>query len=253
VLRQTLYVSLFPEGRNLPGLTLTNKVICVLIVAAALISILETEAVIHGFYENFFYTVEIFFLIVFSIEYVARMYAAGEDPRYRGIPGRIKYFFSPWALIDLLALAPSLIGFFVGNAFMLRLVRVFRLLRLSRLGRFSEAWSALARAIQERAHELMLSAGVAGLLLLLSSTLLFVSEASVQPHDFGSIPRALWWSIATLTTVGYGDVTPITTMGKLFAGLTAIAGIGLIAMPTGILAAAFSDVFQRRRSSRKEQ
>jgi voltage-gated potassium channel len=81
-----------------------------------------------------------------------------------------------------------------------------------------------------------------------SSSLLYLVEAEAQPDAFGSLPRALWWSIATLTTVGYGDVTPITVLGKLFAGVTAIAGIGLIAMPTGVLAAAFSDALQRKRA-----
>lgn len=95
-------------------------------------------------------------------------------------------------------------------------------------------------------YELLLSVGVAGLLLLLSSAFLYAVEAAAQPEAFGSVPRALWWSIATLTTVGYGDVTPITALGKLFAGITAVAGIGLIAMPTGILAAAFSDAFQKK-------
>lgn len=94
----------------------------------------------------------------------------------------------------------------------------------------------------------MLSLLAAGFLLVGSSSMLYLLEAGSQPEAFGSIPRALWWSIATLTTVGYGDVTPVTALGKLFAGITAIAGIGLIAMPTGVLAAAFSDAFQRKRA-----
>jgi voltage-gated potassium channel len=86
------------------------------------------------------------------------------------------------------------------------------------------------------------------MLLLVSSTFLYVLEAAEQPEAFGSIPRALWWSVATLTTVGYGDVTPISAAGRFFAGITAVAGIGLVAMPTGILAAAFSDAFQNQES-----
>jgi len=93
---------------------------------------------------------------------------------------------------------------------------------------------------------------IAGIVLLVASTLMYWAEAGAQPDKFGSIPRAMWWCIITLTTVGYGDVYPVTLLGKSLAGLVAIAGIGLIAMPTGILAAAFSDVVQRRRAEAAE-
>ena len=93
---------------------------------------------------------------------------------------------------------------------------------------------------------------IAGIVLLVASTLMYWAEAGAQPDKFGSIPRAMWWCIVTLTTVGYGDVYPVTLLGKSLAGLVAIAGIGLIAMPTGILAAAFSDVVQRRRAEAAE-
>lgn len=92
-----------------------------------------------------------------------------------------------------------------------------------------------------------MSLGLATLLLLVSSTMLYLIEGAHQPETFGSIPRTMWWSIATLTTVGYGDVYPVTPLGKIFAGMTAVTGIGLIAMPTGILAAAFSDAIQAQR------
>ncbi len=100
-----------------------------------------------------------------------------------------------------------------------------------------------------------MSLAIAGMLLLISSTLLYLIEGEGQPDDFGSIPRAMWWSIATLTTVGYGDAFPVTPLGKILAGFTALTGIGLIAMPTGILASAFSDALQRQREEhdRKEQ
>ena len=196
--------------------------------------------------------VELILFVCFFVEYVARVYAAGEEERYRGLVGRIRYCVSFWALIDLLALLPFLLTIGASNAFMLRFFRLLRLLRLARLGRFSDAISAVLEAVSERRYELMLSLGAAAMLLVTSASLLYLVEADNQPEAFGSIPRALWWSIATLTTVGYGDVTPITALGKFFAGITAIAGIGLIAMPTGVLAAAFSDAFQRRKDELKE-
>jgi voltage-gated potassium channel len=125
-------------------------------------------------------------------------------------------------------------------------------MRIARLGRFTGALDILVSAVSNRKFELFLSAGIAVLLLYVSSAMLYLIEGGIQPDEFGSIPRAMWWSVATLTTVGYGDVYPITGLGKLFATVTAVAGIGLIAMPTGILAAAFSEAMQESRKSRSE-
>lgn len=244
--KAALYRQLAPEAREQIGLSILNQVIGVLILLASLTAILETEPTLRASAPWLFPTLETIFVVVFIIEYLLRLYSIGEDPRYRGLSGRLRYIFSFWALVDLVAILPYFLGFLAhDNAFLVRLLRLLRMLRLARLGRFSQAWAGLAVALRSRSYELWLSAGVAGLLLLFSSCCLYVVEASAQPEAFGSVPRALWWSIATLTTVGYGDVTPITALGKFFAGLTAVAGIGIIAMPTGILAAAFSDAFQK--------
>ncbi|MFI0472522.1 ion transporter [Halomonas sp. HMF6819] len=245
--RAELYRQLAPEARRQRGLSGVNRVICGLIILASLTAILETEPTLREPAAALFTTLEALFVVLFSIEYLIRLYAVGEDARYRGVTGRLRYMVTFWALLDLVAILPFFIGFVhQDNAFLLRLLRLARILRLARLGRFSRAWSSLSCALKTRAYELWLSAGVAGLLLLFSSACLYVVEADVQPEAFGSVPRALWWSIATLTTVGYGDVTPITPLGKIFAGLTAVSGIGLIAMPTGILAAAFSEAFRKK-------
>ncbi|MBB3330716.1 voltage-gated potassium channel [Halomonas campaniensis] len=251
--RSILHRQLAPEAWHQPGLSPLNKLICILILLASLVAILETEPNVRRLIPGVLSFLEVVFVSLFILEYLLRLYVAGEDPRYRGIGGRIRYVFSIWALIDLVAILPFFLGFLThSNAFLLRLLRILRILRLSRLGRFSRAWSALAEALNARVHELLLSVGVAALLLLFSSACLYVVEAAEQPEAFGSVPRALWWSIATLTTVGYGDVTPITALGKIFAGMTAIAGIGIIAMPTGILAAAFSDAFQNNDNTQGE-
>ncbi|WP_163558015.1 ion transporter [Halomonas sp. NO4] len=252
--RAALHRQLAPEAWPRPGLSPLNQLICVLILLASLAAVLETEPTLRRLAPGLFTTLEVVFVTLFVLEYLLRLYAVGEDPRYRGLRGRILYVFSIWALIDLVAILPFFLGLLAhNNAFLLRLLRILRILRLSRLGRFSRAWSALAEALKTRVHELLLSVGVAGLLLLFSSACLYVVEAADQPEAFGSVPRALWWSIATLTTVGYGDVTPITALGKFFAGLTAVAGIGIIAMPTGILAAAFSDAFQNKHKTSGER
>ncbi|WP_292257933.1 ion transporter [Marinospirillum sp.] len=244
-MKRYLYRQLEPAAWMEKGLSPANKVIFFLILLASLTAILETEITIREANPSIFVWLEAAFVLVFSVEYLARLYAAGENPLYAGFTGRVRYIFSFWALIDLLAILPFFIGLIVyNNAFLLRLIKIARLLRLSRLGRFSQAWSALAEALSNRMYELILSGVFAGMLLLFSAACLYAVEAEHQPETFGSVLRALWWSIATLTTVGYGDVTPVTALGKFFAGITAVAGIGIIAMPTGILAAAFSAAFQ---------
>jgi voltage-gated potassium channel len=136
---------------------------------------------------------------------------------------------------------------------LLRTFRLLRILRLARLGRFSHAMRNLAEAVRDRREELLLSLMLAGMVLVFSAGAMYLIEGPDSPVQFGSIPRALWWSICTLTTVGYGDVYPHTVLGKICSGLTSIAGIGLIAMPTGILAAAFSQAFQKTHKAGHHQ
>jgi voltage-gated potassium channel len=248
-LRATLYLHLEPAAWPYPGLSRTNRLVAVLIIVAVVSGVLETEASIRALAPGAFSWLEWLLITAFTVEYVARVYAAGESPRFAGLSGRLRYMTRFWSVVDLMAILPFLLTLGSANAFVLRLVRFFRLLRLVRLGRYSDAWDVLGQALHSRRHELAISGGVALVLLIFSSALLYLAEAESQPEAFGSIPRALWWSITTLTTVGYGDVAPVTGLGRMFAGFTAVAGIGLIAMPTGILAAAFSDVMQRRRDA----
>lgn len=245
-LRRRLYEHLEPEARRAPGLSRLNRLIVVLICAASLLAILESEPTLYEGHERLFLIGEIIFTALFTVEYVARLWVAGEHEAYRGIVGRLRYATTLPALIDLMAILPVVLVFFGTEAFILRFVRLVRILRVARLGRFSRAMKAIGTAVSSRRYELWMSLAIALLLLMISSTLLYIVEGPVQPVTFGSIPRAMWWSVATLTTVGYGDVYPVTVLGRIFAGLTAITGIGLIAMPTGILAAAFSDAIQQQ-------
>jgi len=186
--------------------------------------------------------------VLFSIEYLLRLWVADINPAFTGSRHpRLKFATSLASIIDLMAIIPSFFAFAGGATLALRFVRFFRILRIARIGRFSKAWRDLAEAISSRREELFLAFSLAGFTLLIASTLLYWAESDAQPEKFGSIPRAFWWGVVTLTTVGYGDVYPITPLGKFFSALVSIAAIGTIALPTGILAAAMSDVMQRRR------
>jgi voltage-gated potassium channel len=129
-------------------------------------------------------------------------------------------------------------------------MQLARLVRLARIGRFSRALNLVFEAIRSRGTELLMAIGIAFALMLAAATLLYIVEGPVQPEAFGSIPRAMWWAVATLTTVGYGDVVPVTPLGRVLAAVTALAGIGFIALPTGILASAFTDALRRARDER---
>lgn len=226
-----------------------NRGVSVLIVISIALAVLESEPVLLDRYAQMFSIAEYVLTGAFVVEYVARLWSSAEDPRYgAGLWGRIRYAMSPAALLDLLAISPLLLASVGSEAFLFRLLRLLRILRLAKLGRYSSAAAEIVEAVRSRRYELVASLVCALVLLLISSTFLYLVEGDAQPEAFGSIPRAMWWSIATLTTVGYGDVIPVTALGRVFGGVTAIIGIGLIAMPTGILAAAFSDGLERRRN-----
>lgn len=224
-----------------------NKIILIIILISVVGAVLETE---HSIYIERAAVFDVFSTVVgvvFLVEYLLRLYASKANPKYSGKWARLRYAFSFWAIVDLIAVIPLFITAFGSTPFLARLFRMLRIIRLMKVGRYSQAFDALLGAIRARRYELFISSLIAFLLLFISATGLYLVEADTQPEKFGSIPRALWWSIATLTTVGYGDVTPVTVIGKVLAGFTALAGIGLIAMPTGILAAAFSDAFQKSK------
>jgi voltage-gated potassium channel len=230
------------------GISPFNKLVLVLIVLASLLAVLETEEGLLAAAPRLFVTLDLAFGLIFSAEFAFRLWAAGADPRWAGLGGRVRWLMRPIAIIDLIAILPSFFALAGTDAFLLRLVRLARILRLAQLGQFSDAVALLWDAVRSRRYELAVSFLAAGAVLLASAIMLYLVEGAVQPDAYGSIPRALWWSVVTLTTVGYGDVYPVTVVGRMLGGLTAIAGIGLIAMPTGILAAAFSDAFQTRRA-----
>ncbi len=246
-LKQAVFRQVDPTARS-EGLSFVNHLVIFLILGAVASAVIETEPTIAAGKEWLFRTLEVIFGALFLIEYLLRLWVADLNPAFADSPHpRTKFIFSLASIVDLLAIIPSFFAFAGGATLLLRFVRFFRILRLARLGRFSRAWRDLGEALSSRREELFLAFCLAGFTLLIASSLLYWAEADAQPDKFGSIPRAFWWGIVTLTTVGYGDVYPITPLGKFFSALVSIAAIGTIALPTGILAAAMSDVMQQRR------
>lgn len=234
-------------GTGPAGLSPTQRALAGLIVASVVTTVVGTEDTVVQRLPVVFDFLEVFFATVFVTEYLVRLWVVGVNPLYRGLRGRMRYIVTPLALLDLLAIAPFALGVFGAESMVLRVARLLRLVVLAKFVRFSKAIRLLAGVVHARRFELGFTALVGLAVVLLASTLLYVIEGELQPDAFGSIPRAMWWAVATLTTVGYGDVYPHTALGRVFGSITAFAGVGLIAMPTGILAAALSDALTKAR------
>lgn len=246
-LRRRLFLQLDLHSADDGRVSVLNKVIMALILLSVAYVVLSTEITVVERWPALFFALDLTFAGLFTLEYLLRLWCAGERAEYAGLRGRLRYAATPRAMIDLLAIIPFYLAFGMTESFLLRLFRLLRIVSLAKVSRYTEALHSLQRAISQRRYELLVSLGAAMVVLLAAATVLYAVEGRAQPEHFGSIPRALWWGVATLTTVGYGDVFPITAAGKLFAGITALAAVGMVAMPAGILAAAFSEAFQQRR------
>lgn len=189
-------------------------------------------------YAVFYRACECISVGIFTAEFLLRLWSITVDKKYsRPVLGRLRYALTPMALVDILSIAPFYFqasGFIAARA--LRLVRLFRIFKL---GRYSVAVRSLNRALVSKRAELGVTVFVIGILLVLVSTVMYHAEYDAQPDKFSSIPATMWWGIVTLTTVGYGDISPITPFGKLMGGVVAIFGIGIVALPAGILGSAF--------------
>ena len=182
--------------------------------------------------------IEVVTVILFSIEYICRIWVADN---------KLKFVFSFYGIVDLLAILP----FYIASGIDLRsirIVRLFRLFRIFKAFRYNQAILRLKQAILDVKEELILFLVVAGLLLYVSAVGIYYCEHQAQPEQFKSIFHSLWWSVVTLTTIGYGDMYPITVAGKIFASIVSLIGIGVIAVPTGLLASSLSRIAKKTKT-----
>jgi len=243
-----LYDILETQSGGLPG-KIVDTFLVVLIVSNVVMVTLHTVQSLAFKYGTFFWYFELFSVIIFSIEYVLRMWICTQNASYRHpLFGRIKYFFSPLAIIDLIAIVPFILPMLLPvDLIFMRMLRLLRLLRLLKLGRYSEAIRTMAALLKAKKEEIAVSLTISIILLLIASGLMYFIENTAQPDAFSSIPAAMWWGAMTMTTVGYGDIYPVTPAGKVLAGVIALLGISLFILPAGIIAASYAAEIQKKK------
>lgn len=211
--------------------------------------VLESVDSLRESYGIYFFWFETFSVIIFSIEYVLRVWSSTSKQEFsRPIVGRLKFIFKPLPLIDLIAIIPFYLSFMVFDLRFIRTLRLFRLLRVLKLGRYAQSLGLLGKVFKSRKEELFISSLIMIVLVVLTSSFIYFAEHDAQPEAFPDIPSSMWWAIVTLTTVGYGDVYPITAIGKVFAAIIAVLGIGMFALPTGIIGASFIEEIEKKKS-----
>ena len=203
--------------------------------------ILETSPPLNQSYYWLFRSVGIFATAVFTVEYGLRIWLCTVEHRFRhSLWGRLRYALTPMAIVDFISTFPFYLLLVFHNLAFLKTLRLLRLARILKIGRHSKSVRSLARVIISKQEELFITLSIICFLLVIASSLMFFAEHDAQPEAFSSIPAAMWWGVVTLTTVGYGDIYPITVAGKLLGASLACFGIGVFVLPAGIVASSFA-------------
>ncbi len=239
-------------GRYEDVSTVVSVSIFALIVLNVAATILGTVGSIRSQFGTVLRRFELVSVLVFTAEYVLRVWSCIESSEHEGaVSGRLQFAGSFYAVIDLAAIAP----FYMSVGLDLRFARVLRLLRIFRLVKAARYFSALrlfGEVVRKKREEIVVSLALLGMLAVVASSLMYYAERAAQPEVFGSIPQAVWWSVVTVTTVGYGNAAPVTVPGQVLGGIVALLGTGMGALPAGFLASGFSDALESGSTEEKE-
>ena len=255
ILKQKIALLFDDEKNNIKGDKIVEIFIAALIVINTVAIVLESYESIYNNYKNFFYFLELFSVIVFSIEYLIRIWIADIIyPTLSPFKARVKYITSFMGLIDLVSILPFYLPFFIKiDLRILRTLRLFRLLRLLKLKRYFSSLNVIKNVITKTKNEILVTIFLVFILLVLASTLMYNIEKTAQPDAFQDIGQAMWWAIATLTTVGYGDIYPVTGLGKILSAFIALLGIGIVALPTGIISSAYIEEIRSLKKKKQKK
>ena len=250
IIKEKIHTIFYPTPEGSAIARIINGFIIGLILLNVAAVILETVDPLYNSYKPLFRNFELFSVCIFTVEYLLRLWTCTLLPGFQNpVKGRIRYMLRPGSLIDLFAILPSFLP--MVTKLDLRFIRILRLVRFFRffkLGRYTQASGFIIKVFREKKAELIMSFVMTIFLIVVASSIMYFVEHDAQPGKFSSIPETMWWSVATLTTVGYGDLYPITTLGKTLTACISILGIGLFALPAGILASGFSDAFKKPKA-----
>ncbi|MHA7734763.1 ion transporter [Nitrosopumilus sp. S6] len=240
------------EGTANDKITKTFQIfIITLITVNVIVVIVETEESVLDQYGYLFTPFEVFSVIIFTAEYIGRIVLYKLNPKYNNSKyGLARLLVSPMMLVDLAAILPFFLPFVVTDTRFIRIIRLLRLFRLFKLSRYSQPMQTLGAVFKSKAGDLGVAFFILFIVLIFASSLMYHAEHEAQPDVFTSIPASMWWGIVTLTTIGYGDVYPVTVAGKLIAAGVAVIGIAVYAIPTGIMASAFTEELRKNKESK---
>ena len=226
-----------------------DSAIVAIILANMAAVVLESFEGLYERHESWFVAFEFVSVVAFTIELALRVWTS--DLRHPGssrLGAAGRFLVSPMGMIDVLAILPFYLPLLPVDLRVMRMLRLVRFLRLLKLARYTRSLIMIGTAVRERRDELLVSVVFTSLLLIVASTLMYYLESHVQPDAFPNILASTWWAVATLTTIGYGDVVPVTAAGRLLSGIIAILGIGLVALPTAIISSGFVESLVRSKS-----
>lgn len=249
-LKMQTYRVLEDPSCNTPPARLVRGLIMGLILISTLSIVLDSVDALHKRFADISVLIELLCVGVFTGEYLLRLWSITADPRYaHPVLGRLRYAVTPMALVDLAAILPAYLTS-ASHLLTLRSLRLVRIFRVFKLARYSTAMRTLGGALASKREEITVVLFVLTLLLVIAASMMYYVENEAQPQAFSSIPAAMWWGVATLTTVGYGDVYPTTPLGKVLGALVAVLGAGLFAMPAAIWGAAFVERLMHKPPAR---
>lgn len=224
--------------KKINKISIFQKVVIYAIIASLITVVLESEVLIANKYFRLFFFLNLFFAIFFLIEFCYRFSKeVFFDKKKVSI---LQFVTSPYNIIDFLAFAPYFLLSNINETFLLRIFRIFRVLKMVKTIESNKAINGVIKAITRKKKEIMFSLIITVFIIFIASIILYLVEGHYNTENFGSIPRAFWWATITLTTIGYGDVYPVTILGKVATVIISICGIGIVAIPTGIIAGSFS-------------
>jgi voltage-gated potassium channel Kch len=252
--RQKVHALVFPSKYGGQLQSLFDYLIVFLVTISVVAVILESVQAIHYLFNIHFIVLNTVAVAIFTTEYCMRIYSCVEEPEFeRPVLGRFQQAKTGSSIIDLLAILPFFLEVFLHHLFDLRFLRVFRLLRLLKLTRYTNATSTLTTVVGREWPVLVTSAFIMLLLVILTASLGYLFEHEAQPDKFENIPQSIYWAVITLGSVGYGDISPITPLGRIMTIILALLGIGIFAIPAALLSSAFTDQLRIDREALKNE